>query len=286
MSQGKTSPSPNPAKPVKSPTASPSRATNRGAPGSFTLGAWWRRGISVLLLVHLILIVAVPLAIMRPSSRLAGTITSWVRPYLDITQLSHGYGFFATEPGPSHLVEYQLEFSSKDGQEVAPVRGQFPNIKTQWPRLRYHRYFMLSEKLLIFLQPQPEPPPQLPEEALRTPWGVARSQLQQSEYQRDVERWQRNREMYDVIVKSYGQHLLAESGAALVRLRVARHLLPDPEAVRAGMSLNDPGSYVVLPGSEDQVAADAPPAGTAPSAEEIEPPRVRERSVAIPEERR
>lgn len=286
MSQGKTSPSPSPAKPAKSPAASPSHATNRGASGSFTLGAWWRRGISVLLLVHLVLIVSVPLAIMPPRSRLASTITRWVRPYLDIAQFSHGYGFFASEPGPSHLVEYQLEFTPKDGETRKPILKQFPDIKTQRPRLLYHRHFMLSEKLASYLQPQPVAPQRPSDDVLQTEWGAADWQLRQKEFQWEMEQWRRQREIFDVIVKSYGQHLMAESNSSLVRLHIATHVIPPPEAIIGGSKLNDARYYMVPPESEAQVTSEEPAAGTQRMPEEVASPVIPERRIAIPGERR
>ncbi|MCE9556535.1 MAG: hypothetical protein K8T91_24560 [Planctomycetes bacterium] len=285
MSQGKT-PSPTPTKPAKTPAVSAPRATNRGASGAFTMGAWWRRGISALLLVHLILIVAVPLAIMPPRSRLATTITSWVRPYLDIAQFSHGYGFFATEPGPSHLVEYQLEFSPKEGETRNPILKEFPDIKAHRPRLLYHRHFMLSEKLASYLQPQPVAPQRPSDDVLRTEWGAADWQLREKEYQQDLDLWRRQREIFDVVVKAYGQHLIAESDASLVRLHIKTHLIPPPEEIAKGSKLNDAGYYLVPPESEAQVAADEPAAGTQRMPEEVASPIIPERRVAIPGERR
>jgi hypothetical protein len=64
------------------------------------------------------------------------------RPYLEATNLNHGYHFFAPEPGPSHLVRYELQLS--DGSQVI---GTFPDKTEHTPRLLYHRHFMLSEYL-------------------------------------------------------------------------------------------------------------------------------------------
>ena len=64
------------------------------------------------------------------------------RPYLEGMNLNHGNHFFAPEPGPSHLVHYQLRFD--DGRVE---QGLFPNVRQHQPRLRYHRHFMLSEFL-------------------------------------------------------------------------------------------------------------------------------------------
>jgi hypothetical protein len=280
MSQAKT----NPAKPSRSPAAGTSRTSPEDT-GPFTLGRWWRRGISALLVVHLLLVIAVPLTMMRPRSRLADAVVSWTRPWIEMTQLSHGYGFFAPEVGPSHLVEYQLEFDPTEGKIREPMLDQFPDMSSQWPRLRYHRHFMLSEKLASYFQPQPYPPQRPSDDVLRTPAGAETWRLDQEAYQADLQQWRQQRQIFDLLVKSYAQHLLAENDASVVRMHLKVHLIPSPEAVIEGRRLKDPEFYDVPPESEVQVTKAEPPVGTEPSPEEIAPPGSRERSVAIPEER-
>jgi hypothetical protein len=65
------------------------------------------------------------------------------QPYLDVFYLNHGYGFFAPDPGASHLIEYAIEL--KDGSQV---KGRFPDLAEHWPRLLYHRHFMLAEQIV------------------------------------------------------------------------------------------------------------------------------------------
>jgi hypothetical protein len=62
-------------------------------------------------------------------------------PSLQLMYLNHGFHFFSPEPGGSTLISYVLEF--EDGTTQS---GRFPN-KQIWPRLLYHRHFMLSEFL-------------------------------------------------------------------------------------------------------------------------------------------
>ena len=102
---------------------------------------WLRRIISVGLVLHLAAIVIAPLAV-GPTSPLWQRAWSVFRPYLEVMNLNHGNHFFAPEPGPSHLVHYELRFD--DGRVE---RGIFPNAQQHQPRLRYHRHFMLSEFL-------------------------------------------------------------------------------------------------------------------------------------------
>ncbi|MBC7817378.1 MAG: hypothetical protein IAG10_10855 [Planctomycetaceae bacterium] len=102
---------------------------------------WLRRVISAGLIFHLIALVIAPLAV-APTSPLWQRAWLVFRPYLEGMNLNHGYHFFAPEPGPSHLVRYELRY--EDGRVE---QGLFPNAQQQQPRLRYHRHFMLSEFL-------------------------------------------------------------------------------------------------------------------------------------------
>jgi hypothetical protein len=61
------------------------------------------------------------------------------RPYLNLLYLNHGYSFFAPEPGPSYVMEFEVE--RKNGEKVT---GRLPDLAEHWPRLLYHRYFMLA----------------------------------------------------------------------------------------------------------------------------------------------
>ncbi len=97
--------------------------------------------LSVLILVHVLAVFLGPWA-MPPSSDLASGLASLMKPYLQATFLDNGYRFFAPEPGPSHLVHYDLLL--EDGRRL---QGVFPDLREHRPRLLYHRHFMLSEFL-------------------------------------------------------------------------------------------------------------------------------------------
>ena len=98
--------------------------------------------ISALLLVHLLAVFVGPWAMPPQGSLLATTIARALQPYLQAVSLDNGYRFFAPEPGPSHLLRYQVELP--DGKIVDET---FPDRNRQRPRLLYHRYFMMSEFL-------------------------------------------------------------------------------------------------------------------------------------------
>lgn len=92
------------------------------------------------LIFHLFAILVCPASV-EPSSPLAQSCFTLVAPYLHAIYLDHGFHFFAPDPGPSTLISYTLEFA--DGTTKS---GRMPDRST-FPRLLYHRYFMLTEYL-------------------------------------------------------------------------------------------------------------------------------------------
>jgi hypothetical protein len=63
------------------------------------------------------------------------------RPYLQFFYLNHGYNFFAPQPVPSTLLNFE---AVRDDGSV--VTGRIPDRQTQ-PRLLYHRYLLLTEHI-------------------------------------------------------------------------------------------------------------------------------------------
>ncbi len=183
------------------------------------LATHWRVLISIALLLHLTAIISAPMA-MPPSSELQQNLAATFRPYLDFAYLDHGYRFFAPQPGPSHLVRYKIEMP--DGTTQTHT---FPDKQTEWPRLFYHRHFMLSEKLDGHL-----PPPNLPADA---PPDVRN-------------RWQAEWESFNAVAKSFAMHLLESTGAKKVTLELVRHELPDVQALERNRPLDEPSSYRTL----------------------------------------
>jgi len=125
--------------------------------------------------------------------------------YLDGLYLNHGYHFFAPSPGPGHIIRYELF----DDRGSVIGQGEFPNTKDQWPRLRYHRHFMLTEQA------------ELP-----------------SENAEDRQHWQR------VYLESYARHLLRiNPEAQSVRLRRIAHWPIPRQFAAQGRKLTDPEGY-------------------------------------------
>lgn len=180
---------------------------------------WLRRLVSAALLLHLAAVVAGPLNFATGYG-----IGSWLyrglRPYIQAAYLDHGYFFFAPEPGPSHLVRYELSF---DDGRPAEMRT-FPDIKRHVPRLLYHRHFMLAEHLNA-LSPPPPPPDLTPQQ--RADWERGRQRYQQ--------RW-----------RDFQRHLQAKYGAS-VKLTRVEHRPAEIFEVTNGLALNAPQLYRDLP---------------------------------------
>jgi hypothetical protein len=209
-------------------TESPGSSTRSPAPPIPSRG--WRWVISGLLLFHITAVFIAPFAFATSNgpgqaSPLAVTVMSLLQPYIDAAFLNHGYFFFAPNPGPAHLVRYRLEFA--DGRE--PVERMFPDLKRHWPRLLYHRHFMLAESLNgRFVPPEP------PEEIRRDPMRLAG--------------WRMGREQYEGLLRSYARHLQQQYGASSVTLTRVEHRLPTTyEVMEQGMRLDDPSLYLDLP---------------------------------------
>src|SRR5690606_30890003 len=141
---------------------------------------------SLLVLAHLAVVVAVPLAMIPPASPLAAGVARFARPYIEAGNVSHGYAFFAPDPGRfSHLVRYRIEFD--DGRES--ISGQFPDLADQWPRLLYHRHFMMSEQLGVhWLSPWEEVPEEIQQQALGRLQRQAASYAEHLRHRHDAER--------------------------------------------------------------------------------------------------
>jgi hypothetical protein len=199
------------------PNASQQDSTLTPPPGNLALP--WKLLISLALVLHLGAVFAIAMAY-DPATPLAKDISMAVHPYAELMYLDHGYRFFAPTPSAGHLVRYQLQMP--DGTTST---GVFPNLKTQWPRLYYHRFFMLSEKLNRFWDPE-EPTADDPPEEKRF--------------------WQESRQMFLDVAHGYAMQLLRTTGAKQVTLELVQHDLPSPDDLNRGRPLTDAGLYKTL----------------------------------------
>ena len=198
------------------------------------LSRHWRMAISALLVFHLAAIVAPPLAFQTRPSPPVNAMFSTLRWYIDVLYLNHGYAFFAPEPEPSNLVEYTVEFD--DGR--SPITETFPDIDRHWPRLLYHRHFMLSEHLnAAFVFPEPPLEPERMDEQSKQDY---REVIER--WKIDVERWDQQRKTYEARWRSFEKHLLTKHDADRITMRRKRHLLPQLPVTNE-LDLRDERSY-------------------------------------------
>jgi len=84
------------------------------ASSATSLPRWAKVLLSVALAFHIAAVFIAPFAFASNSgpspSPLADALFKVFRPYLGALFLDHGYFFFAPNPGPSHLVDYKVEF--------------------------------------------------------------------------------------------------------------------------------------------------------------------------------
>jgi hypothetical protein len=186
------------------------------AQGDSTISRRLRLLISALVAYHLLAVFIGAWIGSPPTSPFADVVARPFRTYIAAADLNHGYRFFAPNPGPSHLFRYRL---THDDGSISD--GYFPNRSEHWPRLLYHRYFMLSENLNLVRPSAPlgDSGGALSEESLRG---------------------------YRALADSYAAELLRRSGAARIDWEFVRHYQPPPDDVLAGRSLTDADFYETL----------------------------------------
>ena len=206
-------------KDVMSTTIATERPETTAADDQLRWSPLCRGVVSLILATHLFAVFVAPWASPPPSSELALFLARRLEPYLVAAYLNHGYRYFAPNPGPSHLVRYELTMA--DGRQLPGLR-RIPDLTEHWPRLMYHRYFMISERVGASI-----PPP---------PAGI-NGPLEFEQF------LQATRAEAQPLVRSIAEHLKHESGAVSVKLYLQKHLIPSPQEVLQGMQLNDSRLY-------------------------------------------
>ena len=169
-----------------------------------------RRVASVAIVLHLLAVFVPPFSFQTSpipglGSPVAEMAMDLLQPYIDLAYLNHGYAFFAPDPGPSHLLRAELQY--EDGRPAEYLI--LPDLDEHWPRLLYHRHFMLSEHLSAAFAP-PEPPPEI----ASVPDQVAT--------------WRFVREMYERRRGAIEEYLRRRYGADRVFLDRLEHRMLDP----------------------------------------------------------
>lgn len=164
--------------------------------------------ISVLIIGHLLALVLPPLSVQTRGgigqSPSVSTALEFFEPYSQALYVDRGYAFFGPDPGPSHLI--QAAIKSPEGTFVEKM---YPDLNEQWPRLLYHRHFMLSEFMHEIYQPPG------PSEELR------KANRQEAQY------WSLLRMRYKHVHQSIVEHLKHEHSGDEVAIRRIEHLVPD-----------------------------------------------------------
>lgn len=180
--------------------------------------------VSLVLVWHFAGIFLAALSIGPSSELVIGIAQNWpMQWYLDALYLNQGHSFFAPDVGPGHLMRYEL--FDAGGRVVA--QGEIPSTKEYWPRLRYHRHFMLADQAGL---PSPD--------------------------KNYSDLWQRK------YLESYARHLLRTNEDALsVRLRRLAHWPLPRNLALQNRKLTDPEGYEVLMEVTQRRGDVAPPAG-------------------------
>jgi hypothetical protein len=196
---------PTPQKVRPTPEPRESRAKRPGA-----LGPALRIAISLVIVWHFAGVFLAALSIPVSSPLVMDLAQHWpMQWYLDALYMNQGHSFFAPDVGPGHFIEYQVYDQS--GREIE--KGELPSRKGHWPRLRYHRHFMLADQA-----------------------GMP------SDDKKINDEWQRK------YLEAYARHLLrVDENAYTVRVRrVAHWPLPWRFVYEDGMKLTDPKTYETL----------------------------------------
>ena len=210
-----------------------------------TISIIWKRVVSCALLIYLFVLILGPLSNPVGSEHLVRPLAKRVAPIHRAMFLGHGYRFFAPNPGPSHLVEFQI--TKEDGSTVT---GRFPDrddVTNSFPRLQYHRWFMLSETIWSEHSLTPneadfrEAHNRL--ERIATEKQIAGHHQSASRLRASIkeqkESYANTRRRIDELVKSVAKNLLQMHDGERIKLFVRERQIPFPIDVREGAKPGD-----------------------------------------------
>lgn len=181
-----------------------------------------------MLVGHLAAVIGPPLAFQARGpigvSPSVATLVAPVESYGQALFLDRGYAFFAPDPGPSHLFQVAVKRTSGNTEQIL-----IPDLGDQWPRLAYHRHFMLAEYYQDIYQP-PGPPE-----------GLAEAEPDAAS------EWARRRQRYEKVRQSFAQHIETnDPGCEVLGIRRVEHRIPRWEDyVREPIALDDDRLYVI-----------------------------------------
>lgn len=202
-----------------------------------------KRGVvSIVLVCYLLVLFFGPMTNPIATEELTVPIARTLRPAHQALFLGHGYRFFAPNPGPSHRVPYKIY----NGAELV-AEGTFPDRERNWPRVIYHRWFMLSETLFEELNQTPD------QESFDESQRFIQEQIERFQQAGQgrlaaplIARHERFERMYpqtlkriDGLKQSIAQKLMEQFGGTRIELFVQERGLPTPAQIVVGEKLND-----------------------------------------------
>ncbi len=101
-----------------------------------------RWGVNLAVVLHFSAILAAAGSV-GPTPDYVRAIWEFFHPYLQLLSLNQGYNFFAPEPGPTNILDFEV--TRGDG---TVVRSRLPD-HTKYPRLLYQRHLLLTEHIGI-----------------------------------------------------------------------------------------------------------------------------------------
>jgi hypothetical protein len=244
------------------------------ASSSFAWSKFGRQVASAIIVLYLVVVVIGPLSNPIGSLHFSVPIAEKISPIQRVLFLGHGYRFFAPDPGPTHRLLYRG--ARADGTKFS---GHFPDRDNNWPRLLYHRWFMLSETLFNeqalkpsatqFKQRQKEYDRQI----LRLRTEGKRELLDQLIRERELETtfFETSTARIELLASAVAKVLLQRNEGESIELFVQERRIPYPEEVADGLQL-DAESLLVDPVKIGEMDADgfriSEPVETLPAMEE------------------
>lgn len=215
---------------------------DRSSPQWSVWSPWKRRIASVLIFAFLFLLITGPLSNPVGSPHLSIPIAETLAPLHRGLFMGHGYRFFAPNPGDSHLVQYKI--TRQDGTQI---KGMFPDRNSAWPRLLYHRWFMLSET--IFAEHAQTPSRnefrKLDTEKRKRVELLSKggklelaNRLEKQRAQEEVD-YQKTMRRIETLVRATGEFLLTRHNGQEIELSVVTRTIPYPAEIRQGANLDD-----------------------------------------------
>lgn len=243
MSKQKTHKSKSIQRSQSEPAQSPRDSLAAGQPSRPTAFAWsraYRRIASIAIAAYLIVLLVGPLSNPIGSPHFSTPIAALVAPIHRVLFLGHGYRFFAPDPGNSHRLLYHGV--RPDGTEFS---GHLPSREDHWPRLMYHRWFMLSETMFNEHRIKPtesqfkQRESEYEKEILRLRTAGKRKLLKQLLRERELESefYTTTTERADLLAQNIARVLMTRNGGESIELFVQERRIPFPEEVADGLTL-------------------------------------------------